>query len=180
MALRPVERGDVESCAQLLHDAFTLFAKDHGLPSDFPTVEYARNSTSYLVTHSETFGLLEEVDGATTGFGFIYERDPIRAIGPIAVAPEHQRRGTARRVVSALLARAEGTLGVRLVTDTFNQSSLPLYIDLGFVPRETCLVVHGKAKSKPAAEYEIRPVQLSDLDQCAAVCKTVHGIERTA
>jgi hypothetical protein len=37
----------------------------------------------------------------------------------------------------------------------------------------------GKPRSAPAGGVEVRPLTESDLEECGALCKKVHGFERT-
>jgi hypothetical protein len=77
------------------------------------------------------------------------------------------------------MERGEGAAGVRLLQDAFNMSSLALYASLGFDVKEPVAVISGKPRSGPARGVEVRPLEEGDLDECEALCKRVHGFERT-
>jgi hypothetical protein len=57
--------------------------------------------------------------------------------------------------------------------------SLSLYASLGFQEREPAVVMSGGPTSAPVEGIEVRPVREADLDGCEALCKKVHGFERT-
>jgi len=40
-------------------------------------------------------------------------------------------------------------------------------------------VVSGKPRSAPVEGVDVRPLEEGDLDECATLCKKVHGFERT-
>lgn len=179
MKIRLATSSDVERCGHIIHEAFTEFARRHGFPSDFPTMEYAIDSASYVINHPSIFGIVAEIDSEVVGLGFLYERDPIRAVGPLAVSPRFEDQGLGRHLMKALLKRGVGSLGTRLLTDTFNAASISLYTSFGFEAKETCVVVAGRPKSKPSGRFQIRPLLANDLQKCEDLCKRVHGVERT-
>ena len=122
---------------------------------------------------------MAEVDGRIAGSNFIDERDPIRAVGPITVDPKGQNAGVGRRLMEAVLERGEGAPGIRLTQDAFNVQSLSLYESLGFDVTEPLAVIGGKPASGPTGTVEVRELGEDDLDECEALCKKVHGFERT-
>src|SRR5207248_287871 len=85
-----------------------------------------------------------------------------------------------RRLMEAILERCRGAAGVRLVQDAFNTVSMPLYASLGFEVREPLVMMRGTPKGPPpAVGVEGRAMRAEDLDECAALCRQVHGIERS-
>ena len=80
--------------------------------------------------------------------------------------------------MEAVLERARGAVGVRLVQDSFNMLSLSLYASLGFEVKEPLLLMRGKPNGKLPPGITVRPLQKKDLGECAALCKKVHGFER--
>jgi len=79
--------------------------------------------------------------------------------------------------MEAVLERARGAIGVRLVQDTFNMLSGALYASVGFEAKEPLLLMHGGPMSKPSLAVEVRPLEHDDLDDCAALCRRVHGFD---
>lgn len=105
------------------------------------------------------FGIVAEADGAAAGFNFLSERDAVRAVGPLVGDPAAQGKGVGRRLMSAVLARADRAWSVRLVTVAHNFQSLPLYASMGFDVKEPLLAI--RRRSAPAAAlpgYEVRPM----------------------
>jgi len=170
---------DVESCGRITHEAFTELARRHGFPSDFPTLEYAVCSVNHQISHPSVFGIVAMIDSEVVGLGFLYERDPIRAVGGLAVSPRYEDQGIGYHLMKTLLKRSAGSLGIRLLTDTFNAKSISLYTSLGFEAKETCVVVVGRPKSKPPSRFQVRSLLANDLQNCEDLCKRVHGFERT-
>ena len=179
VTLREVEPGDVEACAQICFDAFGGFHDTHRFPRDFPVLEAAAGIMGMWVPHPSIWGVVAEIDGRIVGSNFLDERDPIRGVGPITVDPEGQDAGVGRKLMRAVLERGEGTPSIRLLQDAFNMRSLSLYESLGFDVREPVAVMTGKPRSGPVEGVEVRPLLEADLDECASLCKQVHGFERT-
>ena len=57
--------------------------------------------------------------------------------------------------------------------------SLSLYTKLGFDVTASCVVMRGKPGGGPPAGVVVRPLTEHDLEECEALCKQVHGFERT-
>src|SRR5215204_4098113 len=65
------------------------------------------------------------------------------AIGPITVDPSVQGGGVGRQLMQAVIERARGAMGARLVQDAFNTRSYSLYASIGFDLREPLLLMRG-------------------------------------
>jgi hypothetical protein len=103
-------------------------------------------------------------------------------VGPLAVAPAAQGSGVGRRLMEAVLARAEGAegaAGVRLTTN--NAAAFALYTSLGFEVREPLAILSGRFRSPPpiGSSAVARLMREKDLPAAAALCKRVHGFART-
>jgi len=85
----------------------------------------------------------------------------------------------ARRPVEAVLERARGARGVRLLQDTFNVQSFSLYAALGFDAREILVVLSGAPQTAPSSLWEIRSLTPSDMAGCESLHDSVHGYTRT-
>ena len=179
VTLRDVEPGDAEICAQVLFDAFGGFHDHHRFPRDFPVLEAAVGMMAMSIPHPAIWGVVAEVDGRIVGSNFLDERDPIRGVGPITVAPGSQDLGVGRKLMEAVMERGQPAPGIRLLQDAFNMRSLSLYESLGFDVKEPAVVVSGKPRSGPIQGVDVRPLEEGDLDECQALCKKVHGFERT-
>src|SRR5690242_5578540 len=117
ISVRPATADDAEACGRIIYDAFKGIADAHGFPPDFPSVEAGTQLAAMLIAHPSVFGVVAEEDGRVLGSNFMAEGDPIRAIGPITVDPPHQGGRVGRRLMEAVLDRAKGAAGVRLVQD---------------------------------------------------------------
>jgi GNAT superfamily N-acetyltransferase len=179
VTIREVEPGDTEACAQICFEAFGGIQDHHRFPRDFPVLEAATGLMGMWIPHPSIWGVVAELDGRIVGSNFLDERDPIRGVGPITVDPHGQNAGVGRRLMEAVLGRGEGAPGIRLLQDAFHMRSLSLYESLGFDVKEPVAVIGGKPSGRPADEVEVRVLQESDLDECEALCKKVHGFERT-
>jgi Acetyltransferase (GNAT) family len=108
------------------------------------------------------------------------EGDAIRAVAPITVDLAFQGGGIGRRLMEAVLDRARGAAGVRLLQDAFNTRSFALYALLGFETNEPLLLLRGTPRSGPMPGFAVRRLVADDIDTCASHCAAVHGVERTA
>jgi GNAT superfamily N-acetyltransferase len=179
VTLREPEPGDLEECARICFEAFGAIHDQHRFPRDFPALEVATGLMSMLIPHPQVWGVVAEVDGRIVGSNFLDERDPIAGVGPITVDPEIQNAGIGRRLMEAVLERGREAPGIRLVQDGFHMRSLSLYTSLGFDVTASCVVLSGTPRDDAVAGFEVRPVTEEDLEDCAALCKRVHGFERT-
>jgi GNAT superfamily N-acetyltransferase len=179
VTIREVAPGDVEACAQILFDAFGGIHDHHRFPRDFPVLEAATGLMGMWIPHPSVWGVVAELDGRIVGSNFLDERGPIRGVGPITVDPQGQNAGVGRRLMEAVLQRGEGAPGIRLLQDGFHMRSLSLYASLGFDVKEPVAVISGNPSSGPRGDVEVRALEEDDLDECEALCKKVHGFERT-
>jgi predicted N-acetyltransferase YhbS len=124
------------------------------------------------------YGLVAERGGAIVGLSFLYEHDPIRAVGPLAVAPPAQGSGVGRQLMEAVLARADGAAGVRLTQAPHNATSFALYVSLGFEVKEPLAILSGRFRSPPPPGLAARPMRESELAAAAGLCEGVHGFAR--
>lgn len=176
LRLRPATAADAAPAGRICHDAFKAIAERHGFPPDFPSREVATGLVQDLVARPGVHGLVAEVDGRLAGSNFLWERDPVAGVGPITVDPELQDGAIGKRLMQAVLRRAEekGFAAVRLVQAAYHSRSLSLYTKLGFVAREPLAVLHGK----PLAAGGARPALDSHLEAANALCRRVHGHDR--
>ena len=178
VTIRPAVTTDAEACGRIIYDAFKEIRDRHGFPRHFPNVEVAIRRADFCIRHPSIFGVVAENDGRVIGSNFLDERDPIRGLGPVSVDPQVQVRGVGRRLMEAVLERAVGALGVRLIADSFNMLSVSLYASLGFEVKEPLLLMRGRPTSKPPLGIEVRSLKSDDLSECGALCSKVHGFER--
>ena len=179
VTLRPVDNADADDCAQIMFDAFGTIHDHHRFQRDFPVLEAAAGLLNVFIPHPSNWGVVAEIDGRIVGSNFLDERSPIRGVGPITVSPEGQNAGVGRKLMRAVLERAHGAPGVRLLQDAFHMRSLALYESLGFDVKESVAVVTGRPRSDPSSGLQVRPPEEGDLAACEALCKKLHGYERT-
>lgn len=179
VTLREAEPRDMEACAQIVFDAFADIHDHHRFPRDFPVLEAAQGMMNAWIPHPAVWGVVAELDGRIVGSNFLDERDPIRGVGPITVAPAGQNAGVGRRLMDAVIERGSDAPGIRLLQDAFHMRSLSLYRSLGFRVTDACVVMTGKPRGGPVADVEVRPLAEDDLEECEALCTRVHGFERT-
>ena len=179
VTLRDARPEDLEACAQICFDAFGTIHDHHRFPRDFPALEAATGMLQAWIPHPEIWGVVAEMDGRIVGSNFLDERDPIRGVGPITIAPDAQNAGVGRRLMAAVLERGENAPGIRLLQDGFHLRSLSLYSSLGFDVTDPCVVMTGEARGEPDPGVTVRSVTEDDLDECEALCTAVHGFPRT-
>jgi GNAT superfamily N-acetyltransferase len=178
ITIRPAVTTDSEACGRIIYEAFKEIADRHGFPPHFSTVELAIQRAHHCINHPSIYGVVAESEGQIIGSNFLDERDPIRGLGPVTVARRVQVRGIGRRLMEAVLQRGRDAVGVRLVQDSFNMLSLSLYASLAFEVKEPLLLMRGEPKNFPYRGVEVRPLENEDLNECAALCKKVHGFDR--
>jgi GNAT superfamily N-acetyltransferase len=179
VTIREAVPTDTEACAQICFDAFGGIQDHHRFPKDFPVLEAAAGVMGMWIPHPAVWGVVAELDGRIVGSNFLDERDPIRGVGPITVDPQGQNAGVGRKLMEAVLERGREAPGIRLLQDAFHMRSLSLYESLGFDVKEPVAVITGKPSSDPPDGVEVRALEEGDLDACEALCKRVHGLERT-
>ncbi|WP_211259511.1 GNAT family N-acetyltransferase [Belnapia moabensis] len=178
--IRPVLPDDAQACGRIIYEAFNGIADAHGVPRDFPSVDVPTQFAAMFIAHPSIFGVVAEVDGRVVGTAFVTERDAIRAVGPVAVDPAHQGGGIGRQLMGAVLERAKGTVGVRLVQEAFNTRSVALYASLGFEVQEPLLLMSGTPRSGAVPGFTVRPLVSDDIGPAARLCVAVHGVDRSA
>ena len=177
--IRPAAAADVEPCGRIIYDAFKSVADRNNSRPDVPVPEMAVQLARALIAHPQVFGVVAESDGHVVGSNFLWEYDAVRAVGPITVDPHVQSKGIGRRLMEAVIERGAGASGIRLVQDAANAQSLSLYASLGFEVKEPLALIEGVPAAEPTPDVEVRPLAERDVPGCAALCRAVHGFERT-
>lgn len=181
ITLRPPVPADAAEAGRICHDAFRSIAERHGFPPDFPSPEIAAELLGWLIGHPGFYGVVAERGGRVVGSNFLDERDAVAAIGPITVDPEAQDARVGRRLMQAVLDRAEERRVecVRLCQGAYHNRSLALYTMLGFDAREPLSTVQG---APPRADFpgrHVRPAGAEDVERCSQLCERVHGHRRS-
>jgi len=132
-SIRPLEERDVESAGDVNFVAFYDVAVRHGQPPVVTTPADARGYVRHLLAFDPLGGLVAELDGEVVGMAWVHLRRPVATIGPVAVEPRVQGRGIGRLLVERCLGVAGPRIPqVRLVQESFNATSLALYLRTGF------------------------------------------------
>ncbi|MFZ0841073.1 MAG: GNAT family N-acetyltransferase [Xanthobacteraceae bacterium] len=181
ITIRSATEADAQACGRICYEGFRAVTDRHGYPPVFASIEVATRRLAAFLANPSVFGLVAELEGKRriAGFNFLSERDPVRAIGPIAVDPSLHGYGIGRRLMQAALDRARGAPSVRLVQESYNIQSLSLYASLGFDAREVYAVVTGTPG--PAAlppDWEVRPLREGDIPACEWLQQHVLGYSR--
>ena len=176
--IRPATPADAEQSGRIIYEAFRGIAELHGFKPDFPSVDAATGLAGSFIDHPAVFAVVAEEEGRVVGSNFLAEGDMIRGIGPITVDPVRQSGGVGRLLMEAVMDRAKGAAGVRLLQDSFNMGSVSLYASLGFEVREPMLVIAGRPRSTPEPEAMVRRLTEQDLEACNALCERIHGFSR--
>jgi predicted N-acetyltransferase YhbS len=180
IVLRPGTPGDAALCGPICFAAFQAINDAHNFPPDFPSAEIATDLLTMMLTNPGFYGVVAERDGKIVGSNFLDERGPIAGVGPITVDPASQNQTAGRRLMGAVLARANerDAAGVRLLQAAFHNRSLCLYTKLGFETRETISKLNGPPLGLAFPGYAVRPARPADAAACNALCRRVHGHDR--
>jgi predicted N-acetyltransferase YhbS len=181
MILRPGRLEDADACGMIVFEAFKSIASQHNFPLDIPSAEIGIGLVTRMLSHPGFYSLIAEMDGTVVGSLFLDERGPIAAVDPLTVDPAMQNQAIGRRLVLAALERvAERRFaGLRLVQSAYHYRSLCLYAKLGFVAREPLSKMDGAPLEIKFPGYDVRPALVGDLAACSALCRRVHGHDRS-
>lgn len=178
--LRAGRADDAETCGSICYEAFKAISDQHNFPPDFPNSTVTVDMLSFLLSRSDVYSVVAEVDGRVVGSNFLWENTAIAGVGPITVDPDVQNGSVGRRLMEDVLQRARERriAGVRLVQAAFHSRSLALYTKLGFDTREPLSALQGEAIGLEIPGYAVRSAAEEDLDACNEVCLKVHGHDR--
>ncbi|MGA7108422.1 MAG: GNAT family N-acetyltransferase [Terracidiphilus sp.] len=182
LILRSAKPEDSAACGQICFRAFSTISGEHNFPCDLPAAEQAVGLMSMLFSSAGLYCVVAELDGKIVGSNVLDERSVIRGIGPITIDPAVQNRGTGRRLMQAVLDRAQegGAAGIRLVQAAFHNRSLSLYTSLGFDIREPLSCMQGRTIERSVPGCLVRKATAGDLEACNALARRVHGFDRGA
>jgi predicted N-acetyltransferase YhbS len=178
---RPGVPEDAAACGRICFEAFSAVATAHSFPPDFPSVDAATGLVSMLLSHPRVYSVVAERDGTVFGSSFLDERAGVAGVGPVTVAPDAQDASIGRILMEAVLTRADQQQrpGLRLVAAAYHNRSLSLYAKLGFEVREPLACLQGPPVKTRVDGYSTRPAAAADVDRCNALCREVHGHERS-
>lgn len=182
LTLRTARPEDAAAAGPICEAAFRTIAGRHAFPPDFPSAEVATGLVAALIARDDVHAVVAELDGRVVGSNFLWEGSAIAGVGPITVDPQVQDAGIGRRLMQAVLERAEarGAAGVRLLQAGYHMRSMSLYAKLGFDVREPLLTLQGPALHLQIPGRTVRPASDRDLAACERLHVEVHGFERSA
>ena len=181
VTIRVATPDDSSICGQICYDAFLNISTAHGFPCDFPGPEATTRLLSMMFSSPGCYCVVAEVGGRIVGSNCLYESSLIGGVGPVTVDPNTQHVGIGRKLMQAVMERANGrNAGLRLVQAAFHNRSLALYTSLGFDVREPLSCVQGRTRERAVSGCVVRPAQPSDLEACNALSRRVHGYDRDA
>jgi GNAT superfamily N-acetyltransferase len=178
--LRAGRLDDAETCGSICYDAFKAIADQHNFPHDFPAPEVAVRLLTELLSRSDIYSVVAEVDRRIVGSNFLWENAVIAGVGPITVNPAIQNIAVGKRLMENVIQRAQSRrfAGIRLVQAAYHNRSLSLYTKLGFDTREPLSVLQGPAIGLEIPGHAVRSANEGDLDTCNTLCLRVHGHDR--
>jgi predicted N-acetyltransferase YhbS len=180
VVIRVATPEDSAICGQICFEAFSSINATHGFPCDFPGPEAAAGVLSTMFSSDGFHCVVAEIDGRVVGSNCLDERSLIAGVGPITVNPEGQNSGVGRKLMQAVMDRANsrGAAGVRLVQAAFHNRSLSLYTNLGFDVRDPLSCLRGRTRERSIPGCVVRPAQAGDVDACNVLSRRVHGFDR--
>ncbi len=170
-----------EAVGTLVYEAFKDIAERHNFEPAFPSPDLAQLIVR-LLAQTEGYQSYQLIDGERpVACNFGDERDEVVGVGPVAVAVDRQGQGLGRRVMEALIERAErnGFRSIRLVQVAYNRQSFSLYHNLGFNATDLLANIRGRPSAGEKTRDTVREYTPADLEACNALHKDVHGLDRT-
>lgn len=179
--MRAAKPEDAPTCGRICYEAFAAINRTHNFPPDVPSPEAGIGLLSGIFAGPGFYCVIAESGGRIVGSNCLDERSVIRGVGPITVDPGAQNHGIGRKLMQAVMdrANAQGAAGVRLVQAAFHNRSLSLYTSLGFRVREPLSCMQGRTEQREIPGCKARAAQPADLEACNALCRRVHGFDRS-
>jgi predicted N-acetyltransferase YhbS len=181
LTLRLGTPDDADRCGTICYEAFKAIAEHHRFPSDFPFPKIAVANLAERLSHPGYYVFVAELDGRIVGSNVLDEGATIAGVGPITVDPTVQNRTIGRQLMQAALRRVaeRHCPGVRLCQAAYHNRSLSLYTTLGFEVRELLVNLQGPPLAVQILGYAVRRATKGDLDGCNALCRRIHGHDRS-
>jgi GNAT superfamily N-acetyltransferase len=181
ITLRKATPADAPICGQICYDAFFAINQKHGFPCDFPEPAVPVGLLSMVFGSPDFYCVVAELDGKVVGSNCLDERSAIFGIGPITVDLGTQNSGIGRKLMQAVIDRAnkKSAAGIRLVQAGFHTRSLSLYASMGFDVREHLACMQGNALKRSVDGCNVRPAESGDIAACRDLSLRVHGFDRS-
>ena len=182
ITIRTATAEDGLACGQICYDAFSTISAAHGFPCDLPGPEAAVGLLSMMFSTPGFYAVVAESEGRIVGSNVLVEQAVIHGVGPITIDPRLQNAGVGRKLMQAVMDRANrnGAAGIRLVQAAFHNRSLSLYASLGFDIREPLSCMQGQTLERSIPGCVVRSARPADEAVCNALSRRVHGFDRGA
>ena len=182
VTVRTATAADGPACGQICYDAFSVISAAHGFPCDVPSPEAGIGLLTMMFSTPGFYAVAAEIDGRIVGSNVLAEQAVIHGVGPITIDPRLQNAGVGRKLMQAVMDRAnrKGAVGIRLVQAAFHNRSLSLYTSLGFDIREPLCCLQGQTRERSIPGCVVRSAQPADEAACNALSRRVHGFDRGA
>ncbi|WP_418316255.1 GNAT family N-acetyltransferase [Piscinibacter sakaiensis] len=179
--LRTATPADAAAAGTICYTAFKAIAESHRFAPDFPDPESAIGLMDHMLQRDDIDAVVAERDGRVIGSNFLWRDGQVAGVGPITIDPQAQNGGVGRRLMEAVLERANqhDIAAVRLVQAAYHGRSLSLYTKLGFAVREPLSVFQGPAIDKLPPGHRVRAATPDDAAAADALAMRLLGFRRS-
>ncbi|TRW89711.1 GNAT family N-acetyltransferase [Candidatus Methylobacter oryzae] len=189
MLLRPLNEGDRNEYAVMLHRSFNTWYRAHGWPSDY--FKYGAEQTGIFldvynaISPGSSVAAFDSNSGKLMGACFFHPREHHVSLGIMSVNPDYFQRRIGRALVDYITGFADSHryAALRLVSSAMNMDSFSLYNRSGFIPRASYqdmvlpVPIAGLQVHYPLRD-RVRYAVPSDVSAMAALEMEVSGISR--
>lgn len=179
--MRPAQARDIPACSRIMYEAFKDIAVQHNFPPDFPNAEVAGGLLTMMLDSPGFDATVAEEGGNIVGSIFVSGRSTVGGISVITVDPQVQNRTLGRQLMQHGMdgLRQQGHSRQQLVQAGYHNRSLCLYAKLGFVATEMLSNMTGGPIKASIPGRKVRAAGAADADACNALCRKVHGFDRS-
>src|SRR5882724_1520608 len=107
VTIRRATPEDAQACGVICYQAFYDINTAHNFPPDLPSPEGAIGLLTMMFSHPGFYCVVAESGGRIIGSNCLDERSPIAGVGPITVETSAQNAGAGRKLMQAVLDRAQ-------------------------------------------------------------------------
>jgi predicted N-acetyltransferase YhbS len=181
ISLRPAATDDIEKCGIICFEAFKRLSEKHGVAPSFVSPQLAIDRFAATLKRKGIYCVVAENENGIIGSNFVDERSAIAGVGPLTVDPDVQNKGVGRLLMRHVMDRSaeKQFAGIRLCQATYNVHSFALYAKLGFSTFELLTTLKGNPLEIEIPGYSVRLATDTDLDACNALCRKIHGFDRS-
>lgn len=174
--VRVARPDDSKKMAAEWYAAFNGVSLAHGAAPEFDSVEEVERLVDSFLTEPNAYAAVAEEGDRVLGGAFLWEGETVAGIGPVFVSPVTQESGVGRRLMGALMDRADsiGQESVRLTQLAYNRTSLALYAKLGFRVTEPLAIMSNPPQGLRFPGYSVRTALMEDLFAMDHICHNIH------